>query len=220
MWLSMFIHSLLNLILPARCFGCGSGGDYLCTACLQAAPTAEIDDTGVEALFDYRHPPIQRAIWALKYRHASSIADIFAGALGARLLDEVADERWVRPGRGTPVIITGVPLWPARERWRGFNQAAALAKSVAKKSPFPLEFRSDILIKIKNTPPQVSLNSRATRQKNVRGAFAAGRPAAVAGRDIIVLDDVTTTGATLTEAGRALGAVGVGSVFTIAVARG
>ena len=107
-------------------------------------------------------------------------------------------------------FVVPVPLAPSRERQRGYNQARLLAAEVARRLDLPLD--TGVLIRLRDTPPQTSL-PRARRLQNVRGAFRALRK--LSGARILLVDDVTTTGATIEAAARALrrrGAVWVGAL--------
>jgi ComF family protein len=110
--------------------------------------------------------------------------------------------------------IVPVPLYWLRRLRRGYNQSAAVAGGVARVLGLPC--RPRWLRRVRNTPKQVG-QSFAARQENVRGAFRARR--AVAGRSVLLVDDVMTTGATLGEAARALRAAGAVRVVVAALAR-
>lgn len=114
--------------------------------------------------------------------------------------------------------VLPMPLHRSRLRKRGFNQSAELAKAVAKFWDIPLRMRD--LVRTKNTTPQVGL-SKAMRRQNVRGAFqvtAAGR-ARIAGRRVLLVDDVLTSGATAAEAAQACLDAGAARVDCFVVAR-
>jgi ComF family protein len=111
-------------------------------------------------------------------------------------------------------VIVPVPLARARERERGFNQAALVAERVARAVRAPLAPRW--LARVRSTAPQTDLDAPA-RRANVRGAFLAS--AAAAGADVVLVDDVLTTGATASECARALRAAGARSVVVVTVAR-
>ena len=118
--------------------------------------------------------------------------------------------------RGYPVpnVIVAVPLAKARLLTRGFNQSALVAAEIAK----ALSVRCDNfgLLKTRETVPQAGLD-RDARHKNVKGAFACSTP--LTGLTVAVVDDVMTTGATLSEAARALKAQGAARVVAWVVAR-
>jgi ComF family protein len=139
----------------------------------------------------------------------------FAGcrALAAPLGDLLAEQC----GAGLAVVLdvlVPVPLARARERERGFNQAALLAERLARRVGRPV--RARWLRRQRPTAPQSDLGAEA-RRANVRGAFVAAPP--VAGRSVGLVDDVYTTGATAAECTRALKAAGARSVGVLTVAR-
>ena len=110
--------------------------------------------------------------------------------------------------------VTAVPLHAARRRRRGFDQAELRARAVARALDVPL--RTDLVQRVRTTEAQATLDA-AQRARNVAGAFAAAtgdRPAS-----LLLVDDVTTTGATLEAAARALRGAGVERVYALAIAR-
>ena len=112
-------------------------------------------------------------------------------------------------------LVTAVPLAPARLRQRGYDQAWLLAQSVARMLDLPAT--SGVLRRTRDTPPQTSLSATG-RRDNVRGAFDMGVEP-VAGRDVLLIDDVVTTGATAGECARILMRSGAARVRVAAVAR-
>ncbi|HEY4495835.1 MAG TPA: hypothetical protein VJC04_00550, partial [Candidatus Paceibacterota bacterium] len=121
----------------------------------------------------------------------------------------------------TQPLIIPVPLSSKRRRERGFNQCEILLDELTKLDTGNIfEINKNLLIKIKDTSSQTKTDSRASRLKNLRGAFAVSEDsgAGAAGRNIIVIDDVTTTGATLSEAIKTLRRDGARKVLGIALA--
>jgi ComF family protein len=113
-------------------------------------------------------------------------------------------------------VIIPVPLHIGRRRWRGFNQAAMLAVAVARRMDRPLDLST--LVRVRETPPQTRQN-RGERIKNLKRAFAVRRPARIANRSILLIDDVMTTGATADECARTLLAAGAWRVDVLTLAR-
>ncbi len=111
-------------------------------------------------------------------------------------------------------VLTPVPLHPRRLRSRGYNQSALLAKELSKQ--LGLEVDQALLRRTNNTRPQVSA-SRDERRENVRGSFRCDGPAD--GRSVILVDDVATTGSTLSACAAVLKAAGASSVWCLVLAR-
>ncbi len=151
--------------------------------------------------------PVRDALHALKYRGERRLAPILARAMA---------ERWRRAGRGGEIVVP-VPVHPTRRRERGFDQAEDLARGVAAELHLPW---STALERRTRTTAQHALG-RAERAANLGGVFAVrpDRRQLVAGRWVLLVDDITTTGATLAECAAALRAAGVRAASALAVAR-
>ena len=129
-----------------------------------------------------------KAIHLFKYRGRIKIGRTLGG-----IMADFAGRTW---HMDVFSVIIPVPLHRKRLRERGFNQAVILAREIAERFHVPLDFMS--LRRDRFTPPQVDLG-REERKKNVTGAFAVRKPEKIAGRKILLVDDVYTTGSTLTE---------------------
>jgi ComF family protein len=223
------LDSLADALLPAQCVLCGrradrtatcggcrhdlprlgdacprcalpSPGNAVCGDCLAHPPPLDF----AVAAFRYEFP-VDRMIQALKY--AGQLAH--AQALGIALADAVS-------GMDALDVIDALvplPLAPARQRERGFNQAVEIARRVAAARGTALDHG---LVRVRDTPPQASLAPRE-RARNMRGAFVARHP--FAGRRVAIVDDVMTTGASLHAAARALRAAGARVTGALVVAR-
>jgi ComF family protein len=113
-------------------------------------------------------------------------------------------------------LILPVPLHTRRERQRGFNQAALLAKELARACAIPVGSKD--CVRVRDTPPQTGLRA-AARRKNVTGAFAVPRPEPVRDLRVLLVDDVLTTGATASACAGALQDAGARSVSVLTLAR-
>jgi len=151
---------------------------------------------------------LRSLVHELKYRGRRSIAE----RLARRMLLEPAIRVLLDDG---PVLVP-VPAHRRRRAERGFNQAELLARALALGAGLPLEARS--LVKLRDTPPQAGL-SAAQRRRNVRGAYLASRGSGIAGRAVVLVDDVFTTGATARACAVTLRAAGAAEVRVLTVAR-
>ncbi len=147
------------------------------------------------------------------------------GRLGAKLGELLATtwDSWPQVGELASPLIVPVPLHPSRRRERGFNQsellAAGMVRALARQSGgAALHVARACLRRKRATPPQTGL-SVAARRENLRGAFEVVEPSEVRGRGIVLVDDVMTTGATLSACARALKRAGAAQVMGMTLAR-
>jgi len=133
-----------------------------------------------------------------------------------RLAEALLGEPAVRALVDSTDVLVPVPLHPRRLRERGFNQSALLAEEVSRRTGRPVS--PDALVRRQDTLPQAGLTA-AARRRNVEGAFAVRRRAAVAGRTVTLVDDVLTTGATAFACARQLRMAGADEVRLLTVAR-
>jgi ComF family protein len=201
-------RALALKIIPPRCASCGlplhnfeEDGDHLCGDCiLQMPPYA-----GARS-FGYYSAELSKIIQELKFRGRRNLVNLLSPLLTAAFF-----ESWNREEFD---FIVPVPLHRKRRHERGYNQSELLARSLARRIAVP--FRRS-LIRVRPTLPQVGLTD-SERKENVRHAFRCARPQQIANRRVLLVDDVMTTGATVTSASRALldgGALRV-SVLTVA----
>ncbi|HWS56694.1 MAG TPA: phosphoribosyltransferase family protein, partial [Pyrinomonadaceae bacterium] len=127
------------------------------------------------------------------------------------------DEARRRAPLDAATVVVPVPLHPERERGRGFNQAALLARALARRAGLPLDEWS--LTRVAHTERHRAGMDRRARRETVEGAFRVVRPRLVAGRSVLLVDDVFTTGATASACAAALKAAGAAEVFVLTVAR-
>lgn len=160
----------------------------------------------------YHERAVRALVWELKYRARGRACDL-AGEYVADLLLAEAEEHI-----GTMLLIP-MPMHEARRKQRGHNQTELLCESALKVlGAGPFAYNPHILTRVKNTKTQQGLE-RSERLKNVKDSMLVKYPEQVKGRACIVVDDVTTTGATFAEAKRALKAAGASEVRLIALAQ-
>ncbi len=170
-----------------------------CAACAADPPPFE----RTLVLADYA-PPLDRVVHALKFGRDAALARPLGEAL-ARRLPRDDDSRW---------LVTAVALPAERLAWRGFNQSLEIARALARTRQLPLEHR--LLQRSRGGAPASTLHARE-RRAALAGAFVAPRP--LAGRAVLLVDDVMTTGATLRAAAAALRGAGAARVVNCVVAR-
>ena len=174
--------------------------DHRCQSCLERPPAYDRAWT----LYPYI-PPLQDAICAFKYRNVFHLAKPLA-ALMIRAL----------PAHLDADVIVPVPLHPSRLRTREFNQSLLIADRVGRYLMRPVS--STDFVRTVATDPQTSL-TRLKRLRNLRHAFTVRHAEPFAGRSVLLIDDVCTTGATLNECAKALRSAGAASISALTLAR-
>lgn len=214
----MNIHfRILDLLFPPRCILCRrplpKQVTDLCHACRIEAPvvpcvresTTYLDRrTALWYYEDYVRSSLRR----FKFHGAHSYADSYGRLLAQKLVQE-----------DFPAfdLLTWVPISRQRRIRRGYDQVELLARALGREFGItPVR----LLKKIRNTPPQSKLSSPAQRRANVLGAFQVVHPELLAGKTVLLLDDIITTGATSSECARILLTAGAERVTCAAVARG
>jgi len=172
---------------------------------------SELQSLDHEDGLPYRDPRVTSLVWELKY-YANRRAAALAGALLAEKILGVAAEELGKP------LLVPIPMHAARRRERGHNQTEVLCKAALARGADAVEYAPRILERVRATPTQQGL-PRHVRLKNIKHAMRVTKPETIKGRACIVVDDVTTTGATLEEAKRALRHSGARVVHTIVLAR-
>ena len=157
---------------------------------------------------------LRELLHLLKYEHVRPAANVLG-----RMLAEVITRLAPDFGEQSPLLIP-VPLHQRKFHERGFNQSELMAQAALKLKPAGLELRlsSGVLKRTRATLSQTGLSSHQ-RRENMRGAFVVEKSAEVAGRDVLLVDDVFTTGTTVSECARLLRRAGATRVWVATVAR-
>lgn len=189
----------------------GLSGSALCRACRLAPPPF------VRAVaFGLYQGRLKEAIHALKYDRLHPAAD----ALGGMLAQAIAQLAIEAPGE---MLVVPIPLHKSKHAQRGFNQARSLAAhallSLGKSHPqWRLTLASSTLMRLRATESQAGLTPRM-RRINVRGAFSVSNASAVSQKQVLIVDDILTTGATARAAAKALMDAGAAAVWVATLAR-
>lgn len=170
---------------------------------------------------------MRQLIWSLKYKRGKDIAKIVAPALNENLFEELTD-KLVMTRNKTKVLLLPTPLSRARHRSRGYNQAKELAQAMQQLNPDNFALVTNLVNKIKDTPSQVSLKNKQQRLNNLKGAFQVNQVEwqklnqtyNLAETIIVIIDDVSTTGATISEIRKILELNGVPRVYGLVLAHG
>jgi ComF family protein len=157
---------------------------------------------------------LRELIHLLKYNGVRPAADVLGRMLGealAKLESDFEDEE---------ILLIPVPLYKGKRRQRGFNQADLMVREALRCYPDKARFAlaTDVLLRTRDTQSQIGLTSHQ-RRENMRGAFAVSHDQEVIGRSVVVVDDVYTTGTTVTECARVLRKAGAARVWVATVAR-
>ncbi len=200
----------LDVIRPPFCRLCGDpvagavSGDFLCSACLAHTPAFDQARSAARYLGS-----LQTALQDFKYHGATWLSRDFSTFL-------LACYRAHYAALALDAILY-VPLYPAKERDRSYNQSGLLARELGAQLRGPPV--QQFLVKLRPTSSQTHLTA-AERRANVRDTFALKRHSAAAGRRLLLVDDVMTTGATVHECARVLKQAGADKVYVLTVARG
>lgn len=151
-------------------------------------------------LCSYKTTQISTLIRALKYERSTLAAKTLASLLSDFLIEQIAEEETFSDKK---LVLVPIPLTKKRKRSRGYNQMEIVLQHLQKQMLDNIEVHPEFLIRIKETPQQTRL-SRNERLANLSGAFSVPENAPVKDLHIILIDDVTTTGATLMNAAKTL----------------
>lgn len=225
--LSRTWSGLLDLVFPPRCVGCGRPGAWLCPSCLGAVqpvppPTCSIcyestlggslcsacrrDPLAIDGIrsVSLHKGALREAVHGFKYKNQRGLAGPLAGLMRGVVAEHQAPAD----------VLVPVPLHADRLRERGYNQSALLARALAGPG---LEVDETSLARVRATASQTTLN-RVERRANMAGAFAC-RDGRLAGKRVLLIDDVCTTGATLEACAVACRQAGAASVWGLTVTR-
>ncbi|MBU1130824.1 ComF family protein [Patescibacteria group bacterium] len=225
--INKIINATLILLFPIECIGCNKEDAYLCDKCFLTIPLHEkvepfehplqyVDE--IWTATDYQNNLVQTAIHHLKFRHIKELAQPLS-----RLLIEFYDNA-TRPAtddsrfatRDLRYSIIPVPLNKKRLLERDFNQSELIGKLFS--DYFGFELLADAVKRTRNTPHQVGLNKKQ-RQTNLKDAFIITKPDLIKNENIILIDDVVTTGSTLEEIAKALKENGAQRVMGLIAAK-
>ncbi len=225
--LSKIANAPMDQLFPPKCAACGREGTYLCDTCqprlerlerpycdLCAGPATERVCSWCQST-----PPAYDAICA-PYRHTGTVRDMIHELKyrnlrsSAPVLGRLLHAHFKKAPRAADLIVP-VPLHPSRVRERGYNQSQLLARELSLHTSIPSD--TDLLRRTRDTAPQVSMEDYEQRRRNIAGAFeCVGDPSGLA---VLLVDDVVTTGSTMSACAAPLKANGATKVWGFSLAR-
>jgi len=239
---------LLDLFFPKKCLNCGKAGAYICNSCLnkieiisnnkcpfcdRSVPDTLICEKCREKHFldrliwatPYSNPLIKELIRIFKYHYIKELAKPLTKLL-IKSLENISSISNI--SNISNIVIVPIPLHERRLKERDFNQAELLAKEMAEHYSLPLE--TDALKRKRIVTPQAQIKDHETRKTNIKGIFEIDpkftkkcldkKQNLLKDKTIILVDDVITTGATLSEAAKVLKCAGAKEIWGLVVAKG
>ena len=229
--------SLLDLLYPKRCLGCGKWGRYICSSCqhsMKLLPYLKCPICEHPAIDGATHPKCQtpytidgltsffrydgivkKAIKKIKYRYVSDIVSELISCTPTSSFSKLTKLLNFKP---LSFYLVPIPLHPSRYRDRGFNQAEVIAHALSTRLNIPV--KTNLLIRTKKTTPQVEMKKREERLKNMKDVFSIHNSYLLSHNSgILIVDDVFTTGATLRSAASVLKHIGVKFVWGVTLAQ-
>lgn len=203
---------LLDIFFPKSCLECGNSGKYICKDCLLKVEPANTryfkigDLASLSSIWAYKGV-VRKAILRLKYNFATDIAD----DLVEIFLDNFNKNMYKK------AVLIPIPLHSKREKWRGFNQAEVLGRPIS--TGISWEYEQNLLTRKLASKQQVGLHKNE-RMRNIRGKFAVNKKIASKlnkNTQIILFDDVWTTGATMREAAKTLKQAGYKNIHGLTI---
>lgn len=208
------IGEIFRILFPDKCLLCGAvldKGEFdLCGQCREHTPEytftgRALPGIGAMTAVWYYEGAVRDSILGFKFRGKRSRADGYGRALAMRVLRDL-------PG---PEVVVAVPISAKRLKERGYDQAELLARAVAKELGCPYV---SALRKHKDNAANSSLETADERRANVRGVYRVEEPGSIAGKRVLLIDDIVTTGATACECARQLRHAGAADVVFGAIA--
>ncbi len=215
------VQQFLALFFPEVCLLCKKPKSSVCVSCLaELSPYLNKNQSlpnFISPVFSYKDPNVKKLIWAFKYSKKRQLASPLAHSLKDTVEAIVSELYELRGAR--EILILPIPLHPKRLRTREYNQSDLLVKEILKLTQDSILIADySVIIRNKMATPNAKSHSKRERELNTTGSFEVISPEKVCGRHVLLVDDVVTTGTTLSEARKVLIAAGACSVSAITVA--
>lgn len=204
---------IINTVLPPQEIETVSYGRFV----EEAARSIDTLPNGASAVFEYRHPLVRSMIWEWKFRGNKKAIEVLTEAAEEALI-EILSEQGIFAGSELPILLP-IPSSKTSLAERGFWHIDLFGKKLAERDGGTnLIYKNNILVRATDGVRQTRAKNRAERLKNLSGVYAIKNPEQIAGKLVILFDDITTTGATFAEARRTCLSAGARKVICFAVA--
>lgn len=212
---------LLDLFFPKFCLGCKKEGSYLCQDCRSLLDICEqtyfVNNKYLSGLYfalPYKERHLTKKL-IFNFKYEPYLKDL------SKVLANILIEHFIKINKNTNefwenAVLVPVPLDKKKFKDRGYNQSAELAKELSKIIKIPVILNN--LVKIKETQPQMTLK-KYDREKNLQKAFIIKNPAEFTGKKVFLIDDVYTTGSTMTECAKTISPANPQQISAITIAR-
>ncbi|MDB5260622.1 MAG: amidophosphoribosyltransferase [Candidatus Nomurabacteria bacterium] len=212
MWtITGFFSNLFKVFFPPSCLGCKSKNVSICRTCLQKVSRAvEAPYIYMTSIYSYKDQLIRNSIRKIKYYHRKDLIDPLTDELAKEILNEANGYRLM----ANDWTLVPIPMSRFRKYMRGYNQAELIATSLGEKCNIHVDH--SVLKRSRSPISQVHTRTRSERLKNQNNSFKVCKD--IKGRNFILVDDVTTTGATISEARKQLLKTGAREVLAVTIA--
>lgn len=210
MWMiKLYLSKIITILFPPHCYGCHKENSSLCAKCLETCRKS-IDTPAlyITSIYSFQDPLIKKLIHAIKYFHRRDLIE----PITRELVKELKATDYLL--QATNWVLIPIPMPLIRKYMRGYNQAELIALELSKKCS--LSINKKLLVRLSSPKRQVITKTRSERLKNQHNSFKVTDD--ISGMNIILVDDVTTTGATLTEARDTLLKAGASTVRAVTIA--
>lgn len=215
------IQHILDLFFPEVCLLCKKSSVVVCSSCMTSLTPYPNNNKSlpkfISPVFSYKDSNVKKLIWAFKYSNKKQLAPLLAQSMQDTLQATFSDLYEIKGVRS--VLVLPIPLHTTRYREREYNQSELLVREVFQSTENnTLVADYSLLVRRKKTPPNAKSQSRRERALNTIGSFEVSDYSKVSGRHIILVDDVVTTGTTLSEARKVLLSAGARTVNAVTLA--
>ncbi len=214
-----FLKKFINLLFPIHCVNCNQKYEkHLCNTCLEKIPfERKGKKSDIFFAFSYKNPIVKKALWNLKFYGKKDIAYTLSQKAFDVLLDEMQDLQLFN-NLERPLLVP-IPLHPKRLKERGFNQSELIAIALYSQSPSLFNIDIKHIVRNRYTKPQARIQNKNERIINVSKCFSITDSNFFKNKNVIIIDDITTTGATIIELKDILIQYGAKSVYGFTIAQ-